>query len=173
MTTTTTYTIPKVRKGTNLPYFGLSTISFLIPFNYINTSDVVVAMRGNLNDTSAKDDVLLIERTNYSLNGSMLTIDEQSLNLDATDSLDVVLSATRNTDINFAIYHPGHPIKAADLNDNFEQLFLRTEELNTLVLNNTYVSDTAPVNPYKGQTWLRTPYYTHFIFDGVQFVQPQ
>lgn len=91
MTTTTTYTIPKVRKGTNLPYFGLSTISFLIPFNYINTSDVVVAMRGNLNDTSAKDDVLLIEGTNYSLNGSMLTIDEQSLNLDATDSLDVVL----------------------------------------------------------------------------------
>ena len=48
-------------------------------------------MRGNLNDTSAKDDVLLIEGANYSLNGSMLTIDEQSLNLDATDSLDVVL----------------------------------------------------------------------------------
>ena len=48
-------------------------------------------MRGNLNDTCAKDDVLLIEGANYSLNGSMLTIDEQSLNLDATDSLDVVL----------------------------------------------------------------------------------
>ena len=172
MTTSTTYTIPKVRKGTNLPYFGLDIISVLLPFPYFNTTDVVVALRGNLNDTSGKDDVLLVEGTNYSINGSMLTLDEQSLGLDAGNSLDVILSATRNTILDLAEYHPGHPIKAGDLNHNFQQLLYRIEENTTLINSNTYVGDNAPTPPRTGQTWLRTPYYTHYIYDGTYWVQP-
>ena len=170
--TTTTYTIPKVRKGTNLPYFGLDIVSFLLPFPYFNTSDVVVALRGDFDDVTGRGDVLLTEGQNYSINGSMLTIDEQSLGLDSGDSLAVSLSATRNTQLDLSVFTPGHPVKAGDLNHNFDQLVYLIEENQSLILNNTYVSDTAPVNPYKGQTWLRTPYYTHYIYDGTQWVQP-
>ena len=170
--TTTTYTIPKVRKGTNLPYFGLQITSFSLPFPYFKTTDVVVAIRGNLDDVSGKDDVLLIEGQNYAIDGSRLIIDEESLGLDITNSLSIKLNASRNTQLDLAVYQAGHPVKAGDLNHNFEQLVYKIEENNSLILNNTYVGDTAPVTPYKGQTWLRTPYYTHYIFDGVQWVQP-
>ena len=172
MTTTTSYTIPKVKKGTNLPYFGLKTNNFIIPFPYFNTADVVVAMRGNLNDTTGRDDTLLIEGTHYTISGSILTLDEQSLGLNSGDSLDVILSATRNTILDSATYTPGHPIKAGDLNHNFEQLLYRIEENTTLINSNTYVGTDAPTPPRKGQTWLRTPYYTHYIFDGSVWVQP-
>lgn len=172
MTTTTTYTIPKVKKGTNTPYFGLDITSFLIPFPYFNTSDVVVAMRGDLNNDTGKDDVLLVKDQNYSINGSMLTLDEQSLGLDASDGLDVIISATRSTQLDLSVFSPGHPVKAGDLNHNFNQLVYLIEENQSLILNNTYVGDEAPVNPYKGQTWLRTPYYVHYIYDGTYWVQP-
>lgn len=170
MSTTTSYTIPKVRKGTNSPYFGLDTVSFIVPFPYVMKSDVVVAIRKNTK--SIDDDRLLALNTHYTIDGSLLTIDEQSLNLEATDSLDVILNITRNTVLDLAVFTPGHPITASDLNNNFNQLVMLAEENDTLVKNNTYVSDDAPLYPYKGQTWLRTPYYVHYIFDGSVWVQP-
>ena len=170
MTTTTTYTIPKVRKGTNLPYFGLDTISIIVPFPYFMKSHIVVSIRKNTN--SIRDDKLLALNTNYTIDDSLLTLDERSLGLDAGDSLDVVLSITRNTILDLSVFKAGHPITAYDLNHNFQQLVYLTEENEELIKSNTYVSDTAPVYPYKGQTWLRTPYYTHYIYDGTQWVQP-
>ena len=163
--TTIKYTVPKVKKGTNLPYYGLSNNSFLIPFPYFNTSDVIVSMQ-------TTEDILLTEGTNYEINGSVLVLDEESLNLDIDSGLDIAVNASRNTNLNLATYVAGHPVKASDLNYNFEQLVYKIEENNTLILNNTYVSDTAPAVPYKGQTWLRTPYYVHYIFDGTSWVQP-
>lgn len=172
MTTTTTYTIQKVKKGTNLPYYGLKLTDFILPFPYYQTSDVVVAMRGSLNNVDS-DDILLVEGQHYTINGSVLRLNEQELGLDISDSLSVVLNATRNTNLNLAVYSPGHPVKAQDLNYNFNQLVFKIEENASLIKNNTYVSDTAPTPPYKGQTWLRTPYYVHYIFDGSSWVQPQ
>ena len=168
--TTTTYTIPKVRKGTNSPYFGLDVISFLVPFPYVMKTDVVVAIRGNTNNNT--DDRLLSLNTHYTIDGSILTLDEESLNLEGKDSLDIILTITRNTDVSLAVFTPGHPITASDLNNNFQQLIFQAEENETLIKNNTYVSDESPVYPYKGQTWLRTPYYVHYIYDGTYWVQP-
>ena len=171
--TTTTYTIPKVRKGTNLPYFGLQITDFLLPFPYFKTTDVVVAIRGNLESISVKDDLLLVEGENYLIDGSRLIIHEESLGLSKNDSLSIKLNVSRNTALDLAIFAAGHPLKSDDLNHNFEQLVYKMEENNTLILNNTHVSDTAPVTPYKGQHWLRTPYYTEYIFTGNEWVQPQ
>ena len=173
MTTTTTYTIPKVKKGTNLPYYGLHTNNFLLPFPFYSSRDVVVALRGNINDANGVDDVLLAEGTNYTINGSTLTLDEPSLGLDISNSLDVILSVSRNTILDLAVYQAGHPVKAGDLNHNFQQLLYRIEENTSLINSNTYVSDNAPTPPRTGQTWLRTPYYTHYIYDGSSWVQPQ
>ncbi len=119
-----------------------------------------------------EEDTLLTEGTHYNINGSILTIDEQSLGLSNTDNNAVQFTVTRNTQLDLAVYSPGHPIKAGDLNHNFQQLLYKIEENTSLVENNTYVSDTAPVNPFKGQTWLRTPYYVHYIYDGNTWVQP-
>ena len=171
--TSTTYTIPKVKKGTNKPYYGLQVTSFLLPFPYFQTTDVVVAIRGNLESVSVKDDLLLVEGENYIIDGSRLILHEESLGLRGKDSLSIKLNASRNTALDLAVFAVGHPVKAGDLNHNFEQLVYKMEENNTLILNNTHVSDTAPVNPYQGQHWLRTPYYTEYIFTGNEWVQPQ
>ena len=172
MTTTTTYTIPKVRKkSANQPIYGLDAISFILPFPYVMKSDVVVAIRGNTNNNT--DDRLLTLNTHYTIDGSLLTLDEESLGLEASDSLDIILNITRNTDINLAVFTPGHPITASDLNNNFNQLVMLAEENETLIQNNIYVSDNAPLHPYLGQGWMRTPFYVLYVWDGSQWVQPQ
>ena len=171
MTTTTTYVIPKVRKrSANQPIYGLDAVSFLLPFNYFMKDHVVVAIRGNTKNNT--DDRLLTLNTHYTLDGSLLTLDEESLGLEATDSLDIILDITRNTVLDLSVFKAGHPITAYDLNHNFSQLVYLAEENEELIKSNTYVSDNAPLHPYKGQGWLRTPYYTHYIFDGVYWVQP-
>ena len=168
MTPTTTYKIPKVKKrATNLPYFGLQTTSFLIPFPYFKASDVVVSLH-----TADNQDTLLVENTNYVIDGSVLRLNEESLGLNEGSDQEVLINASRNTQLDLAVYVAGHPVKAGDLNHNFDQLVYRIEENNILILNNTFVGNDAPVNPYKGQTWLRTPYYVHYIFDGSVWVQP-
>ena len=171
MTISAQYDVSKVRKGTNSPYFGLDVISFMIPFPYVMKTDVVVAIRGNTKNNT--DDRLLSLNTHYTIDGSLLTIDEQSLNLDAKDSLDIILNITRNTDLNLAVFTPGKPIRASDLNDNFNQLVMLAEENETLIQNNIYVSDVAPLHPYLGQGWMRTPFYVLYVWDGSQWVQPQ
>ena len=171
MTTTTTYTIPKVRKkSANQPIYGLDVISFMLPFSYFMKDHIVVAIRGNTKNNS--EDRLLTLNTHYTIDGSLLTLDEESLNLEASDSLDIILNITRNTVLDLSVFKAGHPITAYDLNHNFSQLVYLAEENETLIRKNTYVSDTAPLYPYKGQTWLRTPYYVHYIFDGTSWVQP-
>ena len=169
MTTNTSvnYTIQKVKKkSANMPWYGLEVTDFLIPFPYRQPSDLVVALM-----VVGEDDVLTTDK--YIVDGSVLRLDEEALGLDKSDSLTVSLNIARNTQVDFAIYQPGHPIKADDLNDNFEQLFYKIEENTTLIQNNTVVSDTPPVNPYKGQHWLQLPYFREYIYTSSEWVQPQ
>ena len=126
--TTTTFIIPKLRKGTNTPFFGLKTTNFIIPFPYYATADVVIALRADVYEETGTDDVLLEEGTHYTLSGSQLQINEEALGLNKSDGLSVILSATRNTILDLAIFQKGHPVKADDLNFNFEQLIYRIEE---------------------------------------------
>ena len=172
MTTSVQYRIPKVRKkSANQPIYGLDAISFMLPFNYFMKDHIVVAIRGNTKNNT--DDRLLTLNSNYTIDGSLLTIDEESLNLEVADSLDIILNITRNTVLDLSVFKAGHPITAYDLNHNFSQLVYLAEENEALIKSNTYVSEDAPLHPYRGQTWLRLPFYVHYIFDGTSWVQPQ
>ena len=167
MTTSIQYTIQKIKKkSANMPYYGLAVTDFIIPFPYRQPSDLVVALL-----VVGEDDLLTNDQ--YVVDGGLVRLNEEALGLDIGNSLTVSLSITRNTQVDFAIYQPGHPVKAADLNDNFEQLFYKIEENTALIQNNTTVSDDQPVNPYKGKRWLRTPYYREYVYDGKQWVEPQ
>ena len=167
MTTSVNYTIQKVKKkSANMPYFGLAATDFLIPFPYRQPSDLVVALL-----VIGEDDVLTPDK--YTVDGSVVRLDEDSLGLDIGNSLTVSLNIARNTQVDFAEFQSGHPVKAGDLNDNFEQLVFKIEENTTLIQNNTVVSTTQPVNPYKGQHWLHLPYYREYIYTGSEWVQPQ
>ena len=168
MTTSVNYLIEKVRKkSANEPYYGLAATDFLIPFKYRQPSDLVVALL-----VVGQDSVLTNDQ--YTIDGSVLRLDEESLGLDIGNSLTVSLNIARNTQVDFAEFQAGHPVKAGDLNDNFEQLVLKIEENTTLIQNNTVVSDQVPVNPYAGQHWLQLPYYREFIYTtNGEWVQPQ
>ena len=163
----TRYTVQKIRSSDKEKSFGLKQTDLLIPFPYFRTSDIVVAILALGKDT------LLIENTNYIVDGSVLCINEKSLGLNQASGLEVSVSITRNTNVNLAEFGPGHPLKADDLNHNFQQLLYKIEESNSLITSSTVISDDQPVNPYPGQHWLRTPFYREYIFDGDQWVQPQ
>ena len=147
-------------------YYGLQVDDYLIPFPYFMKTDVVVALLAN-----DKDRVLELNK-DYTLEGSTLNLNTHQLGL-TKGSLTASLSITRNTEVNLAEFTPGHPVKAGDLNDNFNAILYRIEENTYLATSNTVVSDNQPVNPYKGQRWLRTPYYREFVYDGIQWVEPQ
>lgn len=165
---TTQYTIDKIQYNDNgSHWYGLDVTDFMVPFPYFMKSDVVVAL------LSGGRDRVLDGFTHYTLTGSQLQLDNQSLGLMKEDGLTASLSITRNTQIDMSVFSPGHPVKAGDLNHNFTQLLYKIEENTSLVMNNTIVSDNQPVNPYKGQHWLRTPYYREYIYTGSEWVQPQ
>ena len=162
------FAIQKVRYGTNGKWFGLKHSDFSVPFSYNKTSDVVVAL------LVGDDDRVLVENTDYSLDGSMLRLNEEELGLNKDDPLSVSLSVARNTAIPNITFVPGNPVRADDLNDLFSAHQMKIEENTALIKNNTVVSDQKPVNPYTGQHWLQLPFYREFIYtSNGEWVQPQ
>lgn len=142
----TSYTIQKSKIGVT---YKLRTNSLLVPFPYIQNSDVRVFM----------DSQRLIEGTHYSLNNSVVTLDDTNLGLDHNSPLQVQFHVSRLTTIPDITFVPGHPIKAADLNDWFQVLVLRTQELDTLAKSNAWVSDTPPPHPWVGMLWVSSKDY--------------
>lgn len=99
---------------------GVQT-DFTYPFTTIEDTDLYVAV---WDDTTKEYNNV----TNWTKDGGLVRFDTAP---EAGERLVIY----RMTDIDpmKAIFHPGHPVKAGDLNDNFEQLQLAIEDTRCLV----------------------------------------
>jgi hypothetical protein len=89
-----------------------SQTDFTFPFEYMESSDVYVAQY----DDETKEYTNLVGGADWNFKNAT-TIEIQP----APDYTFVIYRCTEIDPIK-ATFHPGHPIKAGDLNDNFEQL---------------------------------------------------
>ena len=156
-TPTTSYTIQKTRQGVT---WKLRGNTLMVPFPYIKPSDVRVFMGSQR----------LTEGTHYTLDGSIITLHDQNLGLDQSSPLKITFYVSRLTEIPDITFTPGHPVKAQDLNDWFQVLVLRTQELDTLTRSNSWVSDTPPPEPWKGMLWTSTLDYRIHCWTGSEWV---
>ena len=158
------FTIQKVRYGSNGPSWGLKTSDFLVPFPYQKPTDLRVSFQAEGNSR------LLALNTDYLLDGSVLRLNEEALGLSQSSPLDVHLFITRVTELQDIKFEPGHPIKASDLNDLFEMYKFRDEELETLVKSNAHFGPTPPPSPWVGQLYVNDSYFRIYSWTGSEWV---
>ena len=157
------FTIQKVRKGTNLPYWGLKNTQLLVSFPYIQTSDVLVWIY-----PSNTDHRHLVEGVENTLHNNLVQLNEQQLGLDIDDGLEVVLSVARNTQLPQISFQPGAAIRADALNGLFTAHQLKLEELDAR--QGSTFSSTPPPNPATGQLWVSSDSFRIFVWTGKQWV---
>lgn len=154
------YTIQKSKRGT---VWKLKNNSFLIGYNFRQNSDVRIWMVENTPDGSRE--LRLVEGTHYILEPTgAVTLIEEALGLTQSSPLEIQFHTNRLTEVQDIRFSPGHPVKADDLNDLFDMLILRTEELDGLVTSNAWVSDTPPPNPWVGMLWVSSNDYRIHTF---------
>lgn len=147
------YTIQKLRKSANSPYFGLAVTDFTFPFPYRKAGDIHVTL------VEPNGEQKLVRDVHYMLDGSVVRLNEQSLGLDENSPLEVGLFVARITEPEDIKFVPGHPVKASDLNDLFELQTMRSEELEALVKSQAWVGELPPANPWVGALWVNNNDY--------------
>lgn len=154
---TASYTIQKSRRGAD---FKLFSNSLIVPFPFLKAADVRVYMENQRLTIGAQ----------YSLSNSVITLHDDNLGLTQSSPLEINFHISRLTEIPNITFTPGAPVKADDLNDWFQVLVMRTEELNALTLSNAWVADTPPPEPWKGMFWVSTSSYRNFVWTGSEWV---
>ena len=95
------------------PQLELRDKSLAVGFPLIQRSDLVVKVDGVVTDDYVFTTDTVIE-LNYKWN---------------SNDLPSTITLERVTDLERAVFYPGTPIKAKDLNDNYQLLFYKVEEL--------------------------------------------
>ena len=112
----TTYTATSINTVADYevpPQLELRDKNLVIGFPLIQRADLVVKVDGVETDDYVFNTDTVIE-LNYKWN---------------SDDLPSTITLERVTDLDRAIFYPGTPIKAAELNKNYQYLFFKVEEL--------------------------------------------
>ena len=92
-----------------------SQTDFTFPFEYDNTSEIYVSIWD-------EEQLTYVSSTDWSL------VNPTTIRLAQATSSDLVIYRCTDLDQARAVFHPGHSIKAGDLNDNWKQLANAIEE---------------------------------------------
>ena len=76
------------------------------------------------------------------------------------------VEADEPTITELAEFHPGHPVKANDLNENFLLMLQQVQEQLTLLQASIPVVSDDPPLGYKGRLWVNTENYQLYVYNN-------